>query len=254
MPAHYDDPKFFYQNYWSGRDYEHECEVLAITKLIGSFRYDSSADIGGGYGRLTSLISRFSKKTYLVEPSNKQRQLAKKTLDHLKNTSIISGTAQQTHLTDSSLDLVLMVRVMHHLPQPEKSVQELFRILKPGGTLILEFANSIHFKARLHSLITGIPIPTAPIEKRSNTNIRKKTIPFVNHHPESIIKLLTKTGFILEKTLSVSNFRSGFIKQILPLKLLLILESRIQDLASKFNFGPSIFIMAHKPSSLNIDK
>ncbi len=125
-----------------------------------------------------------------MEPSLKQRRQAKNYLDPRAKISIISGSAQKTGLKDNSQDLVVMIRVMHHLPQPQPVLQELHRILKPGGKLILEYANSHHFKARLKSLINGQPLLLTPIEKRSLINIKKHTISFVNHSPVSIQKLL----------------------------------------------------------------
>jgi len=147
-------------------------------------------------------------------------------------------------LPASSFDLVSIIRVLHHLPHPQPALQEIHRILRPGGLLLLEFANSFNFKARITSLITGQPISTLPLERRRASNIRRGSIPFVNHHPQAILKALSQTGFVILKTLSVSNFRSPFLKKILPLPLLLVLESVAQSLLSRLYFGPSIFVLA----------
>jgi ubiquinone/menaquinone biosynthesis C-methylase UbiE len=141
MAAHYDDSLFSYPDYWIGRDYEHTSEVIALKNLLKSDYFESAADIGGGYGRLIPLLQKFAGKISLVEPSLKQRLQAKKFLDPRAKISIISGSAQKTGLKDNSQDLVVMIRVMHHLPQPQAVLKELHRILKPGGKLILEYAN-----------------------------------------------------------------------------------------------------------------
>lgn len=253
MAAHYDDPNFSYTQYWQGRDYEHESEVLAIRKLLGTHKFTSAADIGGGFGRLIPLLSQFSRTTYLIEPSLKQRRIAGKSLAKIPGVHIQSGTTQRTHLPDKSLSLITVIRVMHHLPAPLLSFQELFRVLRPGGTLILEFANSKHFKAQIQSVLTGKPILPTPIERRSPGNIRKNTIPFVNHHPITILKNLHRAGFVIDRTLSVSNLRSPFLKRTLPYSTLISLENKLQSPLAKYHFGPSIFILAHKPSS-RIDK
>ena len=251
MPAHYDDPAFSYTQYWQERGYEHDCEVTGLNRLLGNRRFQASADVGGGFGRLPHLLSSRSDQTFLVEPSIKQRSLAKKHLSSLSHISILPGNSQNTRLPDQSLDLVMMIRVMHHLPHPEASFAELYRILKPSGLLIIEFANSSHFKARLASLITGQPILPIPIERRSIANIRRHTIPFVNHHPQTIVKLLHRSGFRVVSTLSVSNFRSPFLKKVLPLSALHFLESISQSFLAKFYFGPSIFVLAQRLDKLN---
>lgn len=250
MKAHYDDPRFYYDKYWNGREYEHECEVIAIKNLLSNQHFDKSADIGGGYGRLTTLLSNYSEKVILVEPSAKQRKLATKYLD-TKKIQIVNGTVEKSRLTNNSLDCLILVRVTHHLLDPLIGFNELFRIIRPGGVLVLEFANSLNFKARLRSFFTGQPILYTPIEKRSPGNIKKNTINFVNHHPATILKLLKKSGFIFDKKLSVSNFRSSLLKELLPLKLLLKLEKFFQPLLADNFFGPSIFILAHKPQALS---
>ncbi len=243
----YDDPEFSYQKYWVGRLYEHQSEVIAIQKLLKNQHFESAADIGGGYGRLVPTLLKFCDQLTLVEPSLKQRQLALKiTIPSDKNLKfkIFEGTSENTTLPDSSLDLAIVIRVLHHLPNPAPALQELRRILKPQGVLILEFANSISLKSRLKSLISGKPILLSSVEKRRPANIRRGTIPFVNHHPHTIKKLLYQNGFVIDKILSVSNFRVPFLKKFLPLKLLLILESLCQQLFSYGYIGPSIFILA----------
>jgi SAM-dependent methyltransferase len=247
MTAHYDDPTFSYDQYWLGRDYEHQSELIAIGRLLKSRHFQNAADIGGGYGRLTAFLTPFAKKSILIEPSLKQRQIAKNFLKGFKNISIDSGTTQHTKLSDASMDLVLVVRVMHHLPDPNSSLHEFNRILKPGGILVLEFANSLHFKARIASFFSGQPILPTPLDKRSNSSIRHHSIAFVNHYPNTVFKLLDRSGFVIDQYLSVSNLRSPFLKKYVPMKILLTLENFLQNSLAHIFFGPSIFVLAHKP-------
>ncbi len=244
--AHYDDPRFSYLSYWNNRKYEHGAEILALKKLLGTNKYTTIADIGGGYGRLTSFLAGFGDEVYLIEPSLKQREIAKKQLRNLKNIHIEAGESDETKFKPDKLDLAVVVRVSHHLPNLEPTFKELDRIIKPGGFLIFELANSTNIKSWLKNRFSGTPVPQTPVEKRSPVNIRKNTIPFVNHHPKTCLKLLQSNNFIVKKTLSVSNFRSPVIKKIFPLMLLLVLESVSQTLFSSINFGPSIFILAQK--------
>jgi SAM-dependent methyltransferase len=135
---------------------------------------------------------------------------------------------------------------MHHVTNADQVFSEMSRILKPKGLLIFEFANSSSFKSTLLANLTGKRILLTPMERRSAANIRNKTIPFVNHHPEMILKTLKKYNFIVEDMLSVSNFRLGFLKRIVPEHILLWVEDKLQRPLAKFYFGPSIFLKCRK--------
>ena len=240
MRSAYDDGSFSYSTYWLGRQYEHRSEVIALRRLLKGRRFPRAVDVGGGYGRLTPTLADYCQAVSVVEPSTKLRAVA------AKNFPVVAGTAQDTNLPASSQDLVASIRVLHHLPDLSPTFSEFFRILKPGKFLVIEFANSANFKARVRSFLNNRPLLLVPVDIRSPQNIKKKTIPFVNHHPLTVLKLLRRHGFRPLQILSVSNLRSTFLKRLFPLPLLLILESLTQSLLSSFYFGPSIFILATK--------
>jgi ubiquinone/menaquinone biosynthesis C-methylase UbiE len=219
---------------------------MAIKRLLGKTKFSRAADIGGGYGRLTQVIAKFARKVYLVEPSAKMRGAAKDFLKKTKNVEIVSGSAEKTHLHDNSLDLLTTVRVIHHISSLDSTFQEIHRVVKTQGAVIIEFANSLNFKARIQSFVSGKPILMTPVDRRSPDHIKQKTIEFVNHHPEAIYRQLRNSHFKIDRILSVSNFRSPLIKKTIPLKLLLVLEYFGQAILSGLYFGPSIFVLAHR--------
>src|SRR4051812_43508189 len=73
----YDNPQYNYQDYWQGRDYEHAAEELAIKRLLRGKKFASAVDVGGGYGRLSKFLTKFSKEVTLAEPSQQQLDIAK---------------------------------------------------------------------------------------------------------------------------------------------------------------------------------
>ncbi len=241
---YYDDPVFSYPAFWHGRDYEHLAEVSAIRKFLGRKKFAAAVDIGGGFGRLAPLLLHVAQTVTLVEPSTVQRALAERAAGG--KIKVVGGSAAHTSLPDSSYDLVVMVRVMHHIPKPEESIAEIYRILKPGGTLILEFANSHHMKARLKR---GMKLQTTPLEPIQVNDESVSDVPFVNHHPAAIRRALTQQGFVIDRTLSVSNMRSPFLKRVLPLGVLLGIEGLMQRSLAWLSFGPSMFVLAHKPQA-----
>jgi SAM-dependent methyltransferase len=56
---------------------------------------------------------------------------------HSKQQVDIFSTAYETGLADSSVDTVLCTVVLEHLERPQDAIHEMYRILKPGGHIIL---------------------------------------------------------------------------------------------------------------------
>ena len=49
----------------------------------------------------------------------------------------VIGDAQALGLASESFDVVLCTEVLEHLPEPQRAIDEMFRVLKPDGTLLL---------------------------------------------------------------------------------------------------------------------
>ncbi len=240
----YDDPKYNYQDYWAGREYEHAAEEMAIKRLLKGMHFANAVDVGGGYGRLSLFLTKFADKVTLAEPSRQQLDISKIYLKDAPTVHSKLWQAADLKMPDESADLVLVVRVLHHLPDPAAELKEIARVLKPGGTFILEFANDAHFLNRVRYGVRGKRVPKTPVDIRSEAN--KDDIPFVNHHPKVIIKLLHDAGFKVETALSGSNLRSPRLKKVLGKNVLLGLEKGMQPLLAPVYFGPSIWLRLKK--------
>lgn len=242
----YNDPKHNYLHYWDGRQYEHASEELALRQLLKGKHVRLAVDIGGGYGRLSRLLSTFADEVVLAEPSRQQLDIAKDYLSDHPQVKRQLMQADALKFPDASVDLAVMIRVMHHLPDPSQEFAEVARILKPGGLFVLEVANYAHARNRLKHALRGKRLPTTPVDIRSAANRTKDEIAFVNHNPKTVIKQLAHAGFRVEKVLSVSNLRSPSLKKIVPKPVMLSAERLMQPLLAKVYFGPSIFFLVQK--------
>lgn len=242
----YDEDNYNYLHYWSGRDYEHAAEELAIRRLLNGRRFKNAADIGGGYGRLCILLENYADKVTLAEPSQVQLEIAD---EYLKKHPAIDRKKMQADklkFADNSIDLLTVIRVMHHLPDPSTELKELARVLTPDGYLILEVANYAHARNRIKHLLKGKKLPKQPVDIRSSENRGKDKIPFVNHNPKTVIKQLAHAGLKVEKVLSVSNLRSPGLKKVMPRGVMLAAERVMQPTLAKTYFGPSVFFLVKK--------
>lgn len=242
----YNDPSHNYLRYWDGRDYEHAAEQMAILRLIGGRRFKHAADIGGGYGRLCVFLENFADKVTLAEPSQQQLDIAKDFLKEHSEIDRVLTQADNLKFKNGSLDLITMIRVMHHLPDPRAEFAELARVLSDDGYIILEVANYAHGRNRLKHLAKGKKLPTEPVDIRSAENQRDDEIAFVNHNPKTVIRQLAHAGLKVEKTLSVSNLRSPGLKRLLPKGVMLMTERVLQPTLAKAYFGPSVFFLVKK--------
>ena len=239
------DRGYDYTKYWDNRDYEHAAEEIAIRRLFEGRHFAAAADIGGGFGRLCLLLREFADHVTLAEPSRTQLDAAKTVL---AGTDIdqVQMQADDLQFDDASLDLVTMVRVMHHLPEPSAEFAEIARVLKPGGTALIEVANFGHYKNRRRYKKEGKPLPTQPVSIRTVVSDQPDAIAFVNHNVDTVVGQLATAGLSLVDKLSVSNLRSQTLKKVLPTGLMIAVEKAAQRRLAARNFGPSIFLELRK--------
>ena len=250
MAAAYDS--FDYFGYWQGRDYEHKSEVLATKAFLQKIKkIKNILEVGAGFGRLAPAYSFRAKKIILTDPSARTLKIARDTFRNKKNFKFIQSTVENlpSKIRPNSIDLVIMVRVVHHIKDVSGAFKIINKMLSGKGYFILEFANKRHIKATLKQFFKGNFLFTrdqATTDISSNKSIKKGTIPFKNFHPDRVIAALNKNGFEIIEKRSVSNIRSTFLKRLFSTELLVAIEGLLQRPLSYIDFGPSIFILAKK--------
>jgi SAM-dependent methyltransferase len=238
---YYDDPAFNYERWWAGREYEHQAEVIAIRKLLRGSRFGHAVDVGGGFGRLSIVLADYADAVTLTDSSRQQLDLSRDFLARHPSVSSRQMEASDLDFPAGSVDLVAMVRVMHHLPEPAAVLAEISRILRPGGYAMIEVANSAHAINRIRHLIQRKQIPLAAMDTGS-----RGVIPFVNHHPDTVARQFSAAGLHIRRELSVSNLRHPAIKKVLPERALLAVERVAQERVARSYFGPSMFYLLQK--------
>ncbi len=248
MAAAYDN--YDYPMYWKSREYEHASEIMIIKKFLSKVnRFNNLIDIGAGYGRLVPAYYYRSKKIVLSDPSSKLLSIARKKYNNSKKISYIHSSLENLKIYRNSFDMVLMVRVLHHIKDLDVAFGVINKILLKNGYLILEFPNKNHLIEIIRQFFEGdftYPITIWPIDRSSPKSIKKKSLPFINYHPDQVMQKLQDHGFEIVEIKSVSNIRSSLLKRMFPTKLLLDIENNLQNIFSFLKIGPSIFILTRK--------
>lgn len=244
--SHYDTPGYDYSHYWSGRAYEHGAEEMAIRHLLEGSHFADAVDIGGGYGRLTVLLAEYADRITLVDSSQQQLDHAEIYLRDHPEIRRQRMWADNLQFPDKTFNLVTMIRVLHHIPDPTDQFAELARVMRDDGTGIIEVANYGHAKNRVKYMLRGKRLPLTPVDIRSPGHRSADEIPFVDHNPRTVRLQLARAGLRVDEVLSVSNLRSPVLKRLLPTPLLLAVESTIQRPLARSLFGPSIFFRVRR--------
>ncbi len=97
-------------------------------------------EVGTGTGRLIPFILGRAKAVLAVDSSRRMLEYAWKYLSSLSMEDQVElrlGEAEHLPVENSAVSAVLMHMVLHHCADPAQAVREAFRVLKPGGRLIV---------------------------------------------------------------------------------------------------------------------
>lgn len=114
-----------------------------------SFKGKRVLDIGCGNGYVLSKYAREGAEVFGVDITETAVGITKKRFEWLKlNGNIRVANAEELPFEDNYFDCVCSMGVLHHTPDTQKAIDEVYRVLKPGGRLILMFyhKNSIKYK------------------------------------------------------------------------------------------------------------
>ena len=232
----YDYKKIFWED--GKRDYEDLCDRLAVRKLLPD-TMDDFVDIAGGYGRLTDEYISRAKNSTIFDYSKTELADAKKTYGDRITTK--EGDIYNLPFKDETFDGLMMVRATHHFKDMPKVIEELYRVMKPGGVAVIEIASKKTLPKMFRYWFRKSDIN--PFSKEPSY---LKELEMYNYHPKYMEDLFKKQGFKILKVLSVSNFRSPKLKKMFGTKFLGRLEKVAQPTLAPIRLAPSIYYKLEK--------
>ena len=97
------------------------------------------ADLGAGEGAFALLLAQQAKKVIAVDSSAKMIEVGREqALRHgVENVEYRLGDMEEIPIGDGEVDLVFFSQSLHHALHPERAVEDVWRILKPGGRIVI---------------------------------------------------------------------------------------------------------------------
>ena len=223
-------------SFWDkgGREYEDRTEAIALKRLLPkSGRL--MLELGAGAGRNTPRYVGFE-RIVLLDYSRTQLEQAQQRLDTSDKYIYVAADVYRLPFVDGLFDAATMIRALHHMADAPKALGQVRNVLQSNGIFILEFANKLNLKSILRYWLgkqKWSPFTLEPVE-------------FVelnfDFHPAAIRKWLRELNFTVERTLTVSHFRAGFLKRVFPTSVLVFFDSIFQWTGAFFQLTPSVFV------------
>jgi ubiquinone/menaquinone biosynthesis C-methylase UbiE len=171
---HFDQWSSTYENSWMQRAFFDRAHQAVLALAAGIVHQPASVlDVGCGTGRLLRQAHTYWPEAQLigVDPANGMIEMAKRLTP---NATFLTGMAEALPLQDASVDLALSTISFHHWQDQAAGIQEIARVLRPGGYFLLvdlSFPDwqgrvfrlkRVHSRARLQALFNqaGLQVQT----------------------------------------------------------------------------------------------
>lgn len=162
-------------------------------------------EIGGGLGTDHAQFAKHGAITTDVDLSAGHLAMAQENfrLRGLEGT-FVHHDAETLPFPDNSFDVVYSNGVIHHTPNTQQVVDEIYRVLKPGGkAIIMVYAeNSLHY---WRNLVSVLGLRQHLLDTFSISEIMSRHVEITENDARPLVKVYTKTR--------LKNLFSQFVQQ-----------------------------------------
>ncbi len=230
-------------SFWEkgGREYEDRTEAIALRRLLPK-NGRLMLELGAGAGRNTPRYAGFE-RVVLLDYSRTQLEQARQRLGSSDRYIYVAADIYRLPFVPGLFDGATMIRTLHHMADAPRALAQVRQTLQPGATFILEFANKRNLKAIFRYLLgrqTWSPFSPEPVEFVSLN---------FDFHPQTVFRWLADLGFMRQRTLTLSHFRLGLLKRLIPAAVLAALDGFFQPTGAWFQLTPSVFVQCIVPGA-----
>lgn len=169
-------------------------EAIVNLPLTG----DSILDVGCGDGRLLYQFRHRFKRLIGLEYSAVRLEAAKVQMQHLPFEGICGSAEAMPQLASNSIDAIVSADVIEHIPDVYQAADEMLRVLRPGGVLVINTPNIAFVKKRLRLLVGRFPSTSQPNEGLgSDVMFDGGHLHYFTYRSLSLV--LERSGFVIER-------------------------------------------------------
>jgi SAM-dependent methyltransferase len=167
----------------------------AFLEWISKKKYKHILEIGCGMGWMFNRISQIKTEVQYTGIELSESQIYEN-MKRFPKASWVVGSAYQVPLQPFSFECVFSLYVLEHLVYPKRGLDNMYQLLKPGGTLLLVFPDFVA-KGNLPSQKLGYGYERTAMEKLKKGKILDGILSLIDSRiilPSALRSLRNKTG------------------------------------------------------------
>ena len=158
-----------------------------ILEELRKEQFDTLLDAGCGTAPMLSLLTKEYPDKHFVGLDLTPEMIQKAKEKNLPNTELVVGDCENLPFEADSFDVVINSQSFHHYPNPQDFFDSVFRVLTPGGCLIMRDNTGPEW---MRWLVNHLMLPLSNVFGHGDVKV---------HSNDEVRKMCEKSGLVVEK-------------------------------------------------------
>lgn len=202
-------------------DYHFQTRLRLATEIVHRLTPSGGKllDLGCGSGVLTEQLLKLGHRVDAADMSSDMLEFARQRLLPYDQESfkLIQSECENLKFADNSYDVIACIGVFGYIDDVDSAINEIYRVLKPGGTLVMSIRNEDNLNIfDLHNIAKNLfyKLPKklfrlfykqntiasqATIGSEQSDPVSSKTFISIWDRPRDVIKIFSRPGFSLSE-------------------------------------------------------